>query len=1036
MGASATTSVGKSSGAMTGVLGKMMKPLTGIARGFGGLMTLAMGPFGIAIELIILLLPILIPLFKKLEEKTGIFSKTLEGVQNALGWVWDKIKFVFDWVKDNWPLLLTIITGPIGLAVSQIIKHWDDIKAAVDTAVQFIKDLLSGMWDKITEGWDKIVTWAGGLWESIKEKFTALIDKAKELLLTIWNGIKTGWNKLVEWSDIIENWVGDKVQGLVDAAKKVLLKIWNGITEAWTTLKEWAGGLWEDIKGKFNKFIEDAQLVLGTLWTIIETKWGDFKTWVGGLWGDIKTKVDNFVEDFSGALSGIWDGLKSGFWSAYVWVAKQVNDKLIGGINNILGFVGAPEIGFRLSEEKPAGMAEGGPVRGRGGPKSDLIPRMLSNGEYVMPTKAAQSIGQPTLDYMRKYGEIPPIGGLFGSIWNKMKDVAGALANGAEYAIKWVLGNLTEALPENVVGDLIRGIVTWASDKFTAFFKKKDEEMAVASGTSAGAYNGPPGGWTYPLSRRFSAYTFPGHSPSWAVDIGASGGTPVRAASAGKIVLVQDLGSTSYGKYMILSHAGGVTTLYAHLSKFLAGAGAVVKTGQTIGLSGNTGGVRGASGGYHLHFELRPSSSTIAAMAARGVPLARGGVVAPTRGGTLATLAEAGRSERVTPLDREGFTPAERRDDRADGAAAEQRWWGRHLPDPPVRTDRRGEPGRHGLASGGMEPATRSTCGMSIYEMIDYDAMLARAGIPYGEITNPDGSITDREWFCGSNQTENITYDEAGITYDDVVNYNGRSQHGPGGLCLTDDVNVNGLLLNPRDKNGTMWLCTGIEGWWTLPPWRSPTSPSPYWDGSMLTTGRYLSRTVTISGCFIPPGPEWVWYNRDAILRCSGIVRGIGLLAMCGNKSPTNDETIMVTTLNDEGQEVYTFYPNDFYDPPKMAIIQTADVPLVDTIRAERVHPVLAVLPVLLPHQDVGQGAPPGHPDPGRDRSDRPCVQVVQPDRVPRTGLRRPGERGHQLHRAHPDRDRERSAAQLRRRQVLQPRLPDPGRERDLLLRR
>jgi len=40
--------------------------------------------------------------------------------------------------------------------------------------------------------------------------------------------------------------------------------------------------------------------------------------------------------------------------------------------------------------------------------------------------------------------------------------------------------------------------------------------------------------------------------------------------------------------------------------------------------------------------------------------MAAGGVVASTQGGTLARIAEAGRSERVTPLDRSGFTPAER----------------------------------------------------------------------------------------------------------------------------------------------------------------------------------------------------------------------------------------------------------------------------------------------------------------------------------------------------------------------------------------
>jgi hypothetical protein len=203
---------------------------------------------------------------------------------------------------------------------------------------------------------------------------------------------------------------------------------------------------------------------------------------------------------------------------------------------------------------------------------------------------------------------------------------------------------------------------------------------------------------------------------------------------------------------------------------------------------------------------------------------------------------------------------------------------------------------------------------MSIYELVDYDSLLTRVGITPGE-----------EWFCGANPPENYNYDDLGVNYDDIVLYDGRSQSTPGGLCLNADVNVNGLVLNTRDANGTLWLCTGIDGWWTLPPSEIPDVPKPYWEGSMLTTGRYLTRTITVSGCFIPPGPEWVWYNRDAILRCCGLVRGVGLLAMCGNESPSNPENF----YDVDGNPLL----NPFFDPPKMTIIQTADVPLVDTVR-------------------------------------------------------------------------------------------------------
>jgi len=198
---------------------------------------------------------------------------------------------------------------------------------------------------------------------------------------------------------------------------------------------------------------------------------------------------------------------------------------------------------------------------------------------------------------------------------------------------------------------------------------------------------------------------------------------------------------------------------------------------------------------------------------------------------------------------------------------------------------------------------------MSIYEMMDYDELLRRIGIQPHET-----------WHCGDNPAAEVVLDEPGITFDDPgIAYAGRNPKLVGGFCLSEDINVNGLLLNHRDANNTLWLCTGIEGWWTLPPSEIPDVPKPYWDGSLLTTGRYQSRTITISGLFIPPHPSLVWYNRDAILRACGIVRGVGLLAMCGNETPDLNE--------------FTAQGDPFYDPPKMAIIQANDVPLIETTK-------------------------------------------------------------------------------------------------------
>jgi murein DD-endopeptidase MepM/ murein hydrolase activator NlpD len=82
------------------------------------------------------------------------------------------------------------------------------------------------------------------------------------------------------------------------------------------------------------------------------------------------------------------------------------------------------------------------------------------------------------------------------------------------------------------------------------------------------------------------------------LDIGAPIGTPVGAAASGRVAAVGV--SPVYGRYVILSHADGLQTLYGHLNRVLTTRGASVAQGEQIGEVGNTG----YSTGAHLHFTV------------------------------------------------------------------------------------------------------------------------------------------------------------------------------------------------------------------------------------------------------------------------------------------------------------------------------------------------------------------------------------------------------------------------------------------------
>ncbi|KUG03861.1 membrane protein [hydrocarbon metagenome] len=83
------------------------------------------------------------------------------------------------------------------------------------------------------------------------------------------------------------------------------------------------------------------------------------------------------------------------------------------------------------------------------------------------------------------------------------------------------------------------------------------------------------------------------------VDIGAPSGAKIVAADTGKVIYVGWQGG--YGQTIIVDHGAGMSTLYAHQSKFAVSSGETVVKGQVIGYVGSTG----WSTGPHLHFEVR-----------------------------------------------------------------------------------------------------------------------------------------------------------------------------------------------------------------------------------------------------------------------------------------------------------------------------------------------------------------------------------------------------------------------------------------------
>lgn len=90
------------------------------------------------------------------------------------------------------------------------------------------------------------------------------------------------------------------------------------------------------------------------------------------------------------------------------------------------------------------------------------------------------------------------------------------------------------------------------------------------------------------------------------IDLNVAKGTPVRAAASGEVIYASN-GLADYGNLVLVRHANGFVTAYAHNSELLVSRGQRVGQGQVVAKSGDTGSVSRAQ----VHFEIREGKKPV-----------------------------------------------------------------------------------------------------------------------------------------------------------------------------------------------------------------------------------------------------------------------------------------------------------------------------------------------------------------------------------------------------------------------------------------
>jgi hypothetical protein len=264
---------------------------TGVTKAFVAVqkvlnIVLRLNPIGLIITAVVALIALFIVLYKRSDTFREIIQKIGEKAKAAFDAVIGAVKKVIDWVKQNWPLLLAIITGPIGLAVLFIVKNWDKIKEVVTKAIDKIKEIGAKIWDWIVDKIKIVIDLYIQAWTAIFDFIKGLPAKLAAFGATIWNWIVDFFTQRYE--NLKTN-----IGLMVEFVKGLPAKLAAGAAAIWTWITDKLSAAYTDIKSKFTEIVNYV--------------------------GDLKDKVAEKAK-------GLWDGIKDSFKSALNFIIGKWNN--------------------------------------------------------------------------------------------------------------------------------------------------------------------------------------------------------------------------------------------------------------------------------------------------------------------------------------------------------------------------------------------------------------------------------------------------------------------------------------------------------------------------------------------------------------------------------------------------------------------------------------------------------------------------------------------------------------------------------------
>ena len=260
---------------------------------------------------------------------------------------------------------IVAIVVALGIAVYEVIKHWDAIKEAAGRAVDAMKTAWNGAADWFrTNVSEPLKEWGKEAWEDIKTAAHTAAETVKEKWNGLRNTLKSTWDNIKSAGSTAWNAIKETAQSAWDAA-------YQGASKAWESAKSGAASAWETVKsswGQAGSYFSSS--VFAPLISAVESGIEKVKNVFSGL----SSIVENVVKKVKDAIANLKSSVPS-------------LENVKGAISNALGTISS-KVSSVISSAK------------------NLVTTGLANmSELGMPHLAAGAVIPPNREFTAVLGD-------------------------------------------------------------------------------------------------------------------------------------------------------------------------------------------------------------------------------------------------------------------------------------------------------------------------------------------------------------------------------------------------------------------------------------------------------------------------------------------------------------------------------------------------------------------------------------------------------------------------------------------------------